>query len=65
MYPCNGAVQFQHYVYQPIVEDDGKQLSCSLDENNDDIPEYTNNAPLNLRVNKNPTELYILLMTFK
>ena len=29
-------------------------MSCSLDENNDDIPEYTNNAPLNLRVNKNP-----------
>ena len=41
-------------MYQPIVEDDGKQLSCSLDENSDDIPEYTNSAPLNLRVNENP-----------
>ena len=53
IYPCNGAVQFQHLVYQPIVEDDGKQLSCSLDENSDDIPEYTNSAPLSLRVNEN------------
>ena len=41
-------------VYAPIVEDDGKQLSCSLDENNDDIPEYTNSAPLSPRVNENP-----------
>ena len=41
-------------VYKPIVEDDGKHLICSLDENNDDIPEYTNNAHLNLKVNRNP-----------
>ena len=55
-FPCDGSIQFQHLFYQPKDEDDGKQLSCSLDENGDTYPEYFS-TPLNLRVKPRENEL--------
>ena len=49
-FPCDGRIQFQHMFYEPKDEDDGKLLSCSLDENGDMNPEYFA-APINLKVN--------------
>ena len=48
-YPCHGGIQFQHLYYTPKDEDDGKQLSCALDEDYDNTAEYIT-APVNLRV---------------
>ena len=49
-FPCDGRIQFQHMFYEPKNEDDGKLLSCSLDEDGDMNPEYFA-APINLKVN--------------
>ena len=48
-FPCDGRIQFQHMFYEPKDEDDGKLLSCSLDEDGDMNPEYFA-APINLKV---------------
>ena len=48
-FPCDGRIQFQHFFYEPKDEDDGKQLTCSLDEDGDMYPDYVAD-PVNLRV---------------
>ena len=48
-FPCDGRIQFQHLFYEPKDEDDGKQLTCSLDEDGDMYPDYVAD-PVNLQV---------------
>ena len=48
-FPCDGRIQFQHFFYEPKDEDNGKQLTCSLDEDGDMFPEYVAD-PINLQV---------------
>ena len=52
-YPCDGGIQFQHLFYEPTEKDDGKQLSCALDEDYDNRADYSA-APVNLRINQRP-----------
>ena len=39
--PCDGGIQFQHLHYTPKNEDDGKELSCSLDGDYDGNADYS------------------------
>ena len=50
-YPCDGGFQFQHLLYTPKIEDNEKELSCSLDENGDNRADYVT-SPVNIKVNQ-------------
>ena len=55
-FPCDGRIQFQHFFYEPKDEDNGKQLTCSLDEDGDMYPDYVAD-PVKLQVTPREDEL--------
>ena len=40
-HPCDGKPLSKYLFYEPKISDDGKQISCSLDEDGDLHPEYS------------------------
>ena len=58
--PCDGGIQFQHLHYKPQNKDDGKELSCSLDEDydgNTDYPPSSVRLHVNQKYFENPVNI--------
>ena len=47
--PCDGKALSKYLFYEPKISDDGKEFSCSIDEDGDLHPEYSI-APVMLHV---------------